>query len=51
MIINDEIQKKIEIKIENIEENIKYQIDAQCETLSDLKTLRYLMLLLKNITE
>ena len=44
----EEMQKQIEAKLEGLEESLKYQLETQCELLSGLETIRYLMYLTKN---
>lgn len=44
----EKLQKKIEAKLDGLEESIKYQIETQCELLSGLRTVQYLMYLVKS---
>lgn len=44
----EEMQRKIEAKIDTLEEGLRYQLEAQCELLGGLETIRYLMHLTKN---
>ncbi len=44
----EEMQKKIEAKLNGLEESLKYQLETQCELLSGLQTIRYLMYLIKS---
>jgi len=46
----EQIEKKIWTKFEGLEEVIKDQIAVQCELLSGLQTIQYLMHLTKNET-
>jgi hypothetical protein len=47
----EQIEQKIWAKFEGLEESLKYQIEAQCELLSGLQTIQYLMHLIKNETQ
>lgn len=42
------LQKKVESKLESLEESLKYQLESQCELLSGIKTIQYLIFLLKH---
>lgn len=44
----EKLQQTIEAKLEGLEESLKYQLNAQCELLSGLQTIQYLMYLIKN---
>jgi len=43
----EKIQEEIAGKIDGLEESLKYQIEAQQEVLSGLRTISYLMYLMK----
>lgn len=45
------LKKKIERKIDALEESIRYQINAKCDILSELKTVQYLIFLTKSQAE
>ncbi|MDD3437735.1 MAG: hypothetical protein PHC64_11345 [Candidatus Gastranaerophilales bacterium] len=47
--IKEKIQQKIEGQLEALEESLKYQLDAMCETLGSIRTIQYLMFLNKKI--
>ena len=41
--LKEELQKKIENKIEALEESVKYNIESLCELLSGIETISYLL--------
>lgn len=44
----EKLEQKIESILEMMEESLKYQLEAQCELLSNIQTMRYLGFLLKD---
>ncbi len=43
--LKEDIEKRIEAKFEGMEESLKYVLDVQCELMSGLQTIRYLLFL------
>lgn len=44
----EELQKIVKKKIEGLEESLKYQLETQHETLSELQTISYFIYLIEN---
>lgn len=43
--MKEELLKKIESRLEVLSENLKYQIEGNCEALSDVYSIQYLLYL------